>query len=135
MTRACEVKRITTTDDIQILTFKPYIDIMTSFEEQLAGLKPIECHPLFQKRKSLFADMKLPTNLATTDLKTYHDVKEQYSGGLKVPFAKPKSKRFLTVKGMENEIKGKDAKDVTLYNEAIKHQSERLSKLTKGLFS
>ena len=98
-------------------------------------MKPIECHPLFQKRKSLIADLKLPTNLASTDLKTYHDAKEQYSGGLKVPFAKPKSKRLLTVKGMENEVRGKDAKDVTLYNESIKHQSDRLDRLSKGLFS
>jgi len=81
------------------------------------------------------ADLKLPTNLQSTDLKTYHDPKDQYLGGLKVPFAKPKSKRLLTVKGMENEVRGKDAKDVTLYNEAIKHQSDRLDRLSKGLLS
>lgn len=81
-------------------------------------------------------DMKLPTNLATTDLKTYHDDKEQYSGGLRnVPFAKPKYKKLLTVKGMENEVRDKDASDTTLYNAAIKHQSDRLDKLSKGLFS
>lgn len=38
MTRECEVKRTTTIDDVYVLTFKAYIDIMTSFEEQCAGI-------------------------------------------------------------------------------------------------
>lgn len=38
MTRACEVKRTTAVDDVHVLAFKPYIDIMTSFEEQHSGI-------------------------------------------------------------------------------------------------
>lgn len=118
----------------KLLSYFGYCEVLTVLEEDFQNCKSIHLHTFFcRKNKSSFIPAD-PYTIESEEVKLYHDPKVQYDRGIDVPYTMQKSKRIITIKGMEDVRRGTNLSQVKQYNNTFESAGDKAGDLINKFF-